>query len=260
MDGSGRGVAVNFTPPSGRYRSRRTQGGTPARAQSMDVGGYSDMLSVSSRDGPLAGMAMKFHRRLSSFSGGGGTPAFRHRSQRLGLLRTVDLTGESIQTYHNSTNVRQSATGASVSYRPAERAPQPAEEIDELREAVVMEVILKAADVAHNLQGWEQMVKWSNRLFLELRRAHVQGRGDDPQNGWFSNQIGFLEAYLLPLARRLDDMGVFGDTVGEIFALTVEENRDRWTKEGIQNTAHIISEAEKKYPLDDDTESSEKNK
>ena len=74
-----------------------------------------------------------------------------------------------------------------------------------------METILLASDVAHNLQGWDQMAKWSNRLLLELRKAHVQGRGADPTDGWYSNQIGFLEAYLLPLARRLDDTGVFGD-------------------------------------------------
>ena len=99
------------------------------------------------------------------------------------------------------------------------------------------------------------MEKWSNRLFLELRRAHVQGRGDDPQNGWFSNQIGFLEAYLLPLARRLDDTGVFGDTVGEMFARIVEENRDRWTRDGIQTSAKIICEAESMFPKGDGSDS-----
>ena len=120
----------------------------------MDVSGqFNDLQSVSSRDGPLAGMAMKFHRRLSSYSG--AAPGHRARSQRLGLLRTVDLTGEAIQTYEGGTSVRQSATGAVVSYRPSENEPDPVEEVDELREAVVMEVILKAADVAHNLQGWD---------------------------------------------------------------------------------------------------------
>ena len=139
------------TPPE---RKSKNRGGGVSRARSMDVSGqFNDLLSVSSRDGPLAGMAMKFHRRLSSISG--AAPAFKSRTQRLGLLRTVDLTGESIQTYEGGTSVRQSATGAAVSYTPSKNEPDPVEEIDELREAVVMEVILKAADVAHNLQGWE---------------------------------------------------------------------------------------------------------
>jgi hypothetical protein len=94
-------------------------------------------------------------------------------------------------------------------------------------------------------------------LFLELRRAHVQGRGENPQNGWFSNQIGFLEAYLLPLARALDDTGAFGDTIGAMFARIVEENRDRWACDGIQTTASIIMEAERVYPKDSDEDSNE---
>ena len=114
-----------------------------------------------------------------------------------------------------------------------------------------METLIKAADVAHNLQGWDQMAKWSNRLFLELRRAHVQDRGADPQNGWFSNQIGFLEAYLLPLARRLDDTGIFGDEQGARFAQIVEENRDQWMRDGMALTTEIIREGDRLFPNED---------
>jgi hypothetical protein len=196
-------------------------------------------------------MASKFHRRLSSMGLGNPGPAAskRYRNTRLGLLRTVDLSGESIETYRNTTP-RPSATGAITSGAVSVMV-RPAEEVDQLRETVIMETIIKAADVAHNLQGWDLMAKFSNRLFLELRRAYVQGRGDNPQNGWFSNQIGFLEAYLLPLARRLDDTGVFGDTIGARFAQIVEENRDRWMREGMSLTARVIVEGERQYPEDD---------
>jgi hypothetical protein len=50
---------------------------------------------------------------------------------------------------------------------------------DELKATVVMEAIMTASDVAHNLQGFEQMEKWSNRLYLELRKAYVEKRGVD---------------------------------------------------------------------------------
>jgi hypothetical protein len=116
-----------------------------------------------------------------------------------------------------------------------------------------METILKAADVAHNLQGFDQMAKWSNRLFLELRKAYVEGRGECPQNGWFTNQISFIDAYLLPLARKLDDTGVFGDVKGSVFAEKVEESRERWTREGMLLTARIVMEGEKLFPGDDDS-------
>lgn len=201
-------------------------------------------------DNNLAGMALKFHRRLSNIGPGnsGQQAPKRNRNTRLGLLRTVDLSGESIETYQKST-IRPSATGATSS-GDADYVQNvaPPEELDALRETVVMETILKAADVAHNLQGWDQMAKWSNLLFLELKKAYVQGRGDDPQGGWFSNQIGFLDFYLLPLARKLDDTGVFGDTNGAIFAQIVVENKEKWMREGMSLTARIITEGHQKFP------------
>jgi hypothetical protein len=196
----------------------------------------------------LQGMALKFHRRLSSTA---GPSTKRYRNTRLGLLRTVDLSGESIEAFNAPYAPRTSATGADVCHSldiPAD----PPENVDPLRESVIMETILKAADVGHNFQGFDQMATWSNRLFLEMRRAYVQGRGESPQNGWFRNQISFLEAYLLPLARKLDDTGVFGDTRGAIFAEIVEENRERWTREGMALTAGIIMAGEKDYPGDED--------
>lgn len=214
----------------------------------MNANGGVDAGSVQSNaSGNLAGMALKFHRRLSAI-GTAGNPApsaKRYRNTRLGLLRTVDLSGESLETYQKM-QARVSATGASTDEVSVKTAP--VEETDFLRESVVMETIIKAADVAHNLQGWEQMAKWSNRLFLELKRAYVQGRGEDPQGGWFSNQIGFLEAYLLPLARRLDDTGVFGDEKGAVFAQLVEENKERWMREGMSLTADIIREGHVQFP------------
>ena len=200
----------------------------------------------------MSGMALKFHRRLSSAAcGAGAMTSTQSRNARLGLLRTVDLSGESIEAFGKMAS-RTSATGGDT-VTPQEIKLGPPEPVDELREAVVMETILTAADVAHNLQGFDQMVKWSNRLYLELRRAYIDGRGDCPQNGWFNNQIGFLDFYLLPVARKLDDMGVFDDRIGAQFAENVQNNRERWTKEGMNVTAKIVVEGEKTYPHDDDS-------
>jgi hypothetical protein len=230
--------------PSPRLRKMKGQGITDS---SRSAPGAVD--SVSMNNEQLSGMALKFHRRLSSAAG--PVPASRRsRSTRLGLRRTMDLTGQSIEVYQ-SQRTRTSATGAEISHK-GERTVPP-ETTDELCESVVMETILKAADVAHSLQGFDEMVKWSNLLFLELRKAYVDGRGDSPQNGWFRNQIGFLDAYLLPLARKLDDTGVFGDTKGAVFAENVEENRERWTREGMSLTAAIVMEGEKLFPGDDES-------
>jgi hypothetical protein len=85
-------------------------------------------------------------------------------------------------------------------------------------------------------------------LYIELRRAYVAERGTDPQEKWFENQIGFLESYLLPLARRMEDMGVFSDDVAKMFSSTVESNRDRWLREGFDEAKGAIAKGMELYP------------
>jgi hypothetical protein len=89
---------------------------------------------------------------------------------------------------------------------------------------------------------------------MELRRAYQAKRGFDPQYRWFENQIGFLESYLLPLAHRLDDLGVFGPEVGPAFASIVEDNRDRWLTQGYDATQKVIIDGAELYPVDETEE------
>jgi hypothetical protein len=151
---------------------------------------------------------------------------------RLGIRMSMDLSGEALENYSR-------VTGGSGANWDEDEEP------DELKVSVVLELILTAADVAHNLQGWSQMVKWSGRLYMELQRAFLSGRGGDPQTRWYENQIGFLEMYLLPLAKHLDDTGVFGDSMGKIFAEAVVANRDKWLRQGLKVTREIVAAAEK---------------
>lgn len=176
----------------------------------------------------------KFQRRMSSYSGAQPTPARRASGfrKRLGIRRSMDLTGESLEVYRRIEN--------------EENMDEP----DELKAQVVMETIITAADVAHNLQGWDQMVVWSGRLYLELRKAFVEGRGSDPQAKWFENQIGFLESYLLPLAHRLEDANIFGESIGLMFAQIVEQNRDKWLEEGREISEAIIAKGAEIYNED----------
>ena len=193
----------------------------------------------------LSGKVLKFYRRLSQVGINTGSAPPTMKNARLGFRRTMDLTGESIETYGGEIK-RVSSLGGEVT-RTKIVLPPP-EKIDELRESVIMETILKSADVAHNLQGFDQMAKWSDRLYLELRKAFVEQKGDDPMNGWFNNQIDFLDFYLLPLARKLDDTGAFGDTRGAVFASIVEKNRTRWTTEGMSVTMKTVVKGNMEYP------------
>ena len=161
------------------------------------------------------------------------SPRVMKRNKRLGIRRSMDLSGEMLQQYHSSTI-----------QAPSLNDDQP----DELKAAVVMDTLMTAADIAQNLQSWDHMVKWSNRLYLELRRAHVAGRGPDVSSNWFKNQIGFLEMYVLPLANKLNESGVFGSIVGPSFARLVEANRDRWLLDGEKVTDYIIAKGKKLFP------------
>jgi len=196
----------------------------------------------------------RWERRMSAASRH-STASSRHR-QRLGILRTVDLSGETIENYSVGASTSARAVNLSCQASVVSAADPDnndfyaidfdADEPDTLKAEVIQETIMTAADVAHNLQGWEQMKRWSNMLYLELRKAHVNHRGIDAQPKWFENQIGFLESYLLPLAHRLEDTGVYAQDVE--FAKIVEGNRDRWLTEGYDVAQTIIEKGASIYP------------
>jgi len=184
-----------------------------------------------------------FASRLSR--DGGNKGRFR---QRLGILRTVDLGGETLETY--SRHDRISSSQSTVAFTVTD---QELDEPDELKMTVVMETIMAASDIAHNLQSWDHMIVWSRRLYFELRRAHAAGRGADVSPNWFENQIGFLESYVLPLARRLEDTGVWGDETtapGIMFAQTVENTRDEWIKAGFAFTKELVQQGDQIFSSD----------
>lgn len=200
---------------------------------------------------PSSNRSQAFMRRRSSMASRGTTATSKYR-QRLGILRTVDLSGETLENYSVGGRASLDMTMSTMNNSDKDSAQVMAEleddRPDDLKATVVMETILQAADVAHNLQGWKQMVKFSDRLYLELRKAFTTGRGSDPQPRWFENQIGFLESYLLPLANRLEDTGVFAGPTESLFAQIVESNRDQWLTEGYDIAQNIIQKGAEVFP------------
>ncbi len=100
-----------------------------------------------------------------------------------------------------------------------------------LRASSVLEQLIQAADVAHSMQSWPIFVKWNTKLYDELWAARLAGRGADVSKVWFKGQIGFFDNYIMPLAKRLKDCGIFGDQ-GPLFMENAQENRTRWLQEG----------------------------
>jgi len=148
---------------------------------------------------------------------------------RLGIRRALDLTGDQIDAY-GTTNEAKLQNDPD---RP-----------DELKEIVILEQLMKAADVAANMQNWETMVTWCKRLFQEQKKCFVDGRGVDPIKDWHENQIAFFESYTMPLACRLAETGIFEYASAQEFVNGVRQNNIRWMIEGMQVIEEMVFEWE----------------
>jgi hypothetical protein len=59
-------------------------------------------------------------------------------------------------------------------------------------------------------------IKWNPRFFQENLDAYNQGHAaTHPAEGWYKGEIGFFDFYIIPLAKKLKDCGVFGVSSGE---------------------------------------------
>lgn len=97
---------------------------------------------------------------------------------------------------------------------------------------IVIEHIIQASDVAHTMQHWHVYVKWNERLFREMMTAYKEKRSDkDPLDGWYKGELWFFDNYVLPLAHKLKECGVFGVSSDEYLQYATE-NRDEWERKG----------------------------
>lgn len=104
-----------------------------------------------------------------------------------------------------------------------------------LRVKAALKMLIKAADIAPNMQEWRIFTRWSHNLFVEENKAYVCGRvvsgTRNPAENWYDNQLAFFDFYVIPLAQRMKDSGLFGDK-GDIFLINVRRNHRRWFSEG----------------------------
>jgi hypothetical protein len=98
--------------------------------------------------------------------------------------------------------------------------------------AIVFEHLIQASDIAHTMQHWQVFVKWNERLFQEMVTAYRQGRlPQDPSIHWYTSELSFFENYIIPLAKKLKDCGVFGVSKDEYLNYALQ-NRKEWCVRG----------------------------
>lgn len=74
--------------------------------------------------------------------------------------------------------------------------------------------------------------KWNERLFREMLAAYKAGRTEKhPKEFWYNGELGFFDFYIIPLAKKLKDCGVFGVSSGEYLDWAVR-NRSEWEQRG----------------------------
>ena len=97
---------------------------------------------------------------------------------------------------------------------------------------IVIEHIIQASDVAHTMQHWNVYKRWNDKLFQEMYLAYKKGRSpNDPSLGWYKGELWFFDNYIIPLAKKLDECGVFGVASDECLFNAIE-NRREWALKG----------------------------
>ncbi|CAB9499736.1 calmodulin-dependent 3',5'-cyclic nucleotide phosphodiesterase 1C [Seminavis robusta] len=97
---------------------------------------------------------------------------------------------------------------------------------------IVIEHLIQASDVAHTMQHWHVYRKWNQRLFEEMYKAYKEGRSEkDPSEFWYKGETGFFDFYIIPLAKKLKDCGVFGVASDEYLTYAIQ-NRREWEERG----------------------------
>jgi 3'5'-cyclic nucleotide phosphodiesterase len=114
---------------------------------------------------------------------------------------------------------------------------------------IVIEHIIQASDISHTMQHWQVYCKWNRKLFQEMSLAYQDGRmSADPVTFWYQGEFNFFDNYVIPLAKKLKDCGVFGVSSDEYFNYAVS-NRDEWKQRGqtiieelIQSLTELVEE------------------
>ena len=78
-----------------------------------------------------------------------------------------------------------------------------------------------------------------------MYRAYKDGRSDkDPSEGWYEGELGFFDYYIIPLAKKLKECGVFGVSSDE-YLNYAQANRAEWETKGRRVVADYLAEHER---------------
>ena len=105
---------------------------------------------------------------------------------------------------------------------------------------IIIEHLIQASDVAHTMQHWHIYRKWNERFFQECYTAYKSGRAtSNPADSWYKGEMGFFDFYIIPLAKKLKECGVFGVSSDE-YLNYAQKNRQEWEIRGQEIVASMV--------------------
>jgi len=105
---------------------------------------------------------------------------------------------------------------------------------------IVIEHLIQASNIAHTMQHWHVYRKWNERFFTEMYQAYIDGRAEkDPSTFWYEGEKGFFDFYIIPLAKKLKECGVFGISSDEYLNYAMN-NRQEWEIRGQEVVAEMM--------------------
>ena len=116
---------------------------------------------------------------------------------------------------------------------------------DRYRASSVLEHLIQASDISHTMQHWHVYRKWNQCLFFEQYQAYLDGRSStNPADNWYEGEIGFFKFYIIPLAQKLQEVGVFGSS-GREYLDFAEKNLAEWEVKGKAVVEEMIAKVSK---------------
>mmetsp|Transcript_4540 Transcript_4540/g.9482 ORF Transcript_4540/g.9482 Transcript_4540/m.9482 type:complete len:103 (+) Transcript_4540:1-309(+) len=78
-----------------------------------------------------------------------------------------------------------------------------------------------------------------------MYKAYKEGRTEkDPSEFWYKGELGFFDFYIIPLAKKLKNCGVFGVSSDE-YLNYAQKNRQEWEIRGQEIVASMIEKVKK---------------
>ena len=117
-----------------------------------------------------------------------------------------------------------------------------------------------SSDLRFDMDSWNAspfLVFRNERLFQEMYEAWLTGRSEkDPSEGWYNGEIWFYDNYIIPLAKKLKECGVFG-VAGDEYLNYARANRAEWELKGQAVVAKYVKKFSNGKMMDGDDDDDE---